>query len=353
MSVCASDGCTDAARSRGLCPKHYQAAWKRGFAAPVPPKPAEFVCPPDHKHGLSGVCYTMHRCRCDECRRVRSETDLRRAKLHAYGRWVDPYVPAEPVREHLQYLREFGLGWKRIAAISGIGNTAVESLIYGRKGGNGDPRKGEVATRVLRRKADAILAVKPDISLLAGGVTIPSRGVHRRIQALVAIGWSQSKLAERIGMEPGNFAGVMHRPQVLVSTHRAVAAMYEELWCTAPAHVVWREKIAYSRSLNYAQAHRWLPPLAWDDIDNDVEPPVPDEDCAIDEMAVEMAMHGEPVNLTPAERREAVTRLHAERWSDQRIAATLRCADRTVWRIRQELNLEAFDFADLVKGSAA
>jgi hypothetical protein len=64
-------------------------------------------------------------------------------------------------------------------------------------------------------------------------------------------------------------------------------------------------------------------------------------------------MHGERVRLTPAERREAVTRLHRLRWSDGRIAEALHCADRTVLRIREELHLEAFDQTTLQRKGAA
>lgn len=340
--MCSVDGCQSRARGRGMCAKHYQAAWKRGQfeGVPVPVKPGTFVCPPEHKHGGSGVCYTMHHCRCDECRRVRSETDRRRAKLHAYGRWVDPYVSADVVREHLAYLQQSGMGYKTIAHAAGVSVTGIRSLIYGRQ--DPGPRYGEMPKRLLREKAVKLLAVRPAIENLAGGAKISSRGVHRRIQALVAIGWSQSKLAERIGMNPTNMGAMLQRPQVMASTHRAVAAVYEELWNKPPAHSVWREKIAYARSLSYARKHGWLPPMAWDDIDNDVTPPTVDDVPAVDEVALELAIAGERVKLSPAELRAGVVRLHESRWSDSRIAERLGCAQRTVLRIRQELGLESF-----------
>jgi transcriptional regulator with XRE-family HTH domain len=270
-----------------------------------------------------------------------------------YGRYDNGLTDAEPVREHLRYLQNSGLGWKRIATLSGVGKTAIESLIYGRKGSTTDPRKGEVLMRTTRTKAAAILAVKPDLALLAGGASISARGTHRRIQALVSRGWSQSKLSALVGMDPSNFWGLMRREKVSVTTHRVVAEIYDRLWNEEPPKAEWRDKIAYSRSISYAKQRRWLPPLAWDDIDTDTEPPVQDEIGGIDVMAVELAMSGERMRLSPPERREAITRLHAHRWSDQRIAEQIGVAPRTVWRIRQELGLEAFEQSELVDMRAA
>jgi hypothetical protein len=28
---------------------------------------AHMICPPEHKHGATSTCYTVHKCRCDEC----------------------------------------------------------------------------------------------------------------------------------------------------------------------------------------------------------------------------------------------------------------------------------------------
>lgn len=249
-------------------------------------------------------------------------------------------------------LAEFGLGYKRVAKLAGIGVTPVRNLIWGRQ--DAGPRYGEMQKRVKRETAEAILSVRPVIENLAGGQVIPARGVHRRVQALVARGWSQSKIGARLGIDPGNFWSLMTSATVTVRRHREVAALYEELWNVEPPHSDHRDKIAYSRAVTYAVKRRWLPPLAWDDIDNDIEPPIPaDEESAIDEMAVELALLGEGVRLSPEERREAVRRLHSRKWSDKRIGDTLHCADRTVLRIREELGLAAFNQNELIGSTAA
>ena len=94
---------------------------------------------------------------------------------------------------------------------------------------------------------------------------MPATGTHRRIQALVATGWSQAKIGGRLGMTPANFAAMMRRDQVTAATERAARAVYDELWNRPPPETGQREKIAAARARNYARANGWAPPLAWDE----------------------------------------------------------------------------------------
>jgi hypothetical protein len=345
--TCSIDGCGDTVVGRKLCRRHYQAAWKTGeFAnAPLPPRVAgATVCPPEHKHDGSSTCYIQHQCRCIPCKADHSARENKRYREKAYGRFDSGLVDAEPVREHMMMLAEFGMGYKRVAKVAGIGTTAARTIIWGRQ--DPGPRNGEMQKRVSRQTAAALLAVRPDIENLARGARIPARSTHRRLQALVSIGWSQSKLGTQLGVDPGNFYALMQSDQVTVRRHLQVANLFEALWDVLPPREDWRDKIAYSRSKGYAAKRRWLPPLAWDDIDTDVEPPVPDTVGGIDDARVELAAAGDQVRLTPAERRAAVTILHANRMSDGAIADRLHIASRTVLRIRQELNLAAAVGAD-------
>lgn len=353
--TCKMRRCRKKVVARGLCSAHYQAARKAGdleqHPKAPPPKRDWKVCPADHKHAESSTCYKQHQCRCDPCRLEHNAWEVKRERLKAYGRFDHGLVDAEPVREHLHRLAEFGIGYKRAATLAGVGNTAVRNLIWGRQ----DPgrRHGSPMKRVKRETAEEILAVKPDLSLLADGARIPARGTHRRLQALVAIGWSQSKLGARLGITPANFSSMMQREHVRVSLHRKVAELFDELWATEPPQERAADRASYTRALGFAKARRWVPPLAWDDIDNDPEPPVAEDDGGIDEAAVELALLGDSVRLTPLERRECVRRLHGRRWSDSRIAETLRIVPRTVLRIREELELDAWDQNDLRDRGAA
>ncbi len=197
-------------------------------------------------------------CRCGACRDARRTAESHRNRMRAYGRW-QPYVDAGPAREHIRALARCGLGWKRVAAIAGVSTGAMSKLLYGGPGSRPPSR------RIRPETAAAILAVRPSADLLGARAVIPAAGTHRRIQALVTAGWSQQKLAGRIGMTRANFGTMMLRGEVTAATARAVAAVYGELWDQPPPEAGHRDKIAASRARNYARARGWAPAAAWDD----------------------------------------------------------------------------------------
>jgi hypothetical protein len=310
-------------------------------------------CPPDHKHGATGTCYGEHLCRCDECRgshAIRSR-DLTRRK--AYGTFDSGLVDAEPVRQHIEMLRGFGMGARRIGTVSGLGRSVIEYIIWGRAVTSARRHRPAIpAKRVSREYAAKILALKPEIAALDDNAVIPSRGTQRRIQALVARGWSMVQLANQAGLHRRTIGLITRQPTVHAGTHRRIAALYEALWDTEPDRETAVDKHSYTLSINLAAARRWLPPLAWDDIDNDTEPPATEHDTTLDEIAVELACMGEKVRLNSAERRAVIQILHPRKWSDNLVAAHADCDERTVLRIRQELGLEAWDQTELTKRAA-
>ena len=345
--TCTQVGCTAQTVARRLCRAHYQAAWKAGTLGQQVKQPPRrrhrTICAPEHKHDGSTTCYIQHQCRCEPCITAHNQRNTRREKLKAYGRFDTGLVDADPVREHLLMLGEFGLGYKRVAKLAGLSITPVRNLIWGRQ--DPGPRKGEIPKRVKRENALRILAVRPDVAHLADGALVPARSVHRRMQALVHQGWSMSKLGVRVGITPANFSAMMGRDRVAAATYRTAVALFDELWNQAPPEGTHRDRIAASRARAHARHHGWVSPLAWDDIDLD-DAPAQDGDhegVGIDEQAVELVLAGERLRLNRAERREVVTRLHARRFSDSRIAEISGLADRTVLRIREELGLRAWD----------
>lgn len=244
------------------------------------------VCPPDHKHAAASTCYIVHKCRCFACGLATSQRNQARERAKAAGTYVSPLVDAGPVREHVQLLLASGIGWKRVAELAGVGKTAVSQIIYGRKAVTGDPRKGEVLKRVSRRTADAILAVQPALEVLAGGTLVPAKPYARRLQALVAIGWSQSKLANALGMTPSNFRILreFERDQarrrrrgtfIQASTARAIVDLYERLAFRTPPQPNKAERIAYLRSVRYARERGWPVPMDWAAVDDDFARDVP------------------------------------------------------------------------------
>lgn len=341
MNVCRIDDCDNPARARGLCSKHYQAAWKRDDLPEIE-RGIRHVCPPDHRHDRSTTCYRQHGCRCDRCRERRSADDRLRTRQKAYGTYDPGWMDAEQVRAHVLALGEAGIGRRRLAELAGVAPSAVGALRTG--------RRGLPVRRVSRAVGEAILAV-PVLAEPAGGAAVTALGTHRRLQALIARGWSESRLSRELGLSANNMRAWFSRDRVTRARADAVAVLYERLWDKAPPMATPAQRAAATRSMNFARRNGWVPPLAWDDIDLDDAPAAPCSptkgDGIVDDVAVLLAVSGERPDLTPAERRETVVRLHRMRWSDPRIADTLGCDKRTVLRIRQELGLGAHHQDDL------
>ena len=76
--------------------------------------------------------YVVDHCRCAVCQAANSAYENRRNRLKAYGQWT-PYVNAAPARAHVQQLSAAGLGWRRVAEISGVPPGVISKLLYGSK----------------------------------------------------------------------------------------------------------------------------------------------------------------------------------------------------------------------------
>ena len=212
-----------------------------------------------YEHGTLGG-NKIDGCKCDACRAADRRYMNRRARLMAYGQW-QPYVDATPVREHVRRLQDFGVGWMTLAKLAGVPRGSVSKLLYG------DGVRGLAPSKRVRpATAAALLAVEPSMDVLADGAMVDGTGTRRRLQALVAIGWSQRRLAERLGVRVSNLNKTLRGDTlVLCRTARAVRAVYDDLWDQAPPQGEHREKIAANRARNYARDRGWAPPLAWDD----------------------------------------------------------------------------------------
>jgi len=96
---------------------------------------------------------------------------------------------------------------------------------------------------------------------------IPAAGTQRRIQALMALGWTSTDIAQVCGYRHRNSVlrvlnGQGGRPCRWVErqTFRNIAAAYERLSMTLPEQTGYRK-----RARTIAQSKGYAPPLAWDD----------------------------------------------------------------------------------------
>ena len=152
-----------------------------------------------HAHGTY-ACYVLDFCRCHPCAKANRDYEAERVRQQAYGRW-DNYVDAHPAREHIRTLTDQGMGLKRIVAVSDISQGLLWKLVYGKRRTDGTRTPSK---RVRKDTLERILAIELD---LAAGAAVESTGTARRIQALVALGWSPVE-----DRPPHRHTAVEHQP---------------------------------------------------------------------------------------------------------------------------------------------
>ncbi len=254
---------------------------------------------------------------------------LRRRAI-AYEQWR-PYVDAEPIRQHITALARAGISLRRIGELSGVSRGALQALVYGK------PAIGRPPNRKLRTAAaERILAIEatPDTQPDHGLVS-DCTGTLRRIQALIALGWSMTRLAEHLGRDPSGISRLLTTRTVTVGTARNIRNLYPQLAWQPPPATTPGERASVEAARRYAHARHWPTPAAWDDIDTDPQPHhgAPG-DLHVDQVAVARAIDGEPIPLNHAERKYAVDQLTRRGLSIRQIAARLRTHPRTVSRYR-------------------
>ncbi|MFI5992423.1 hypothetical protein ACIBAC_11300 [Streptomyces sp. NPDC051362] len=221
-------------------------------------------------HHRNLTCVKEYRCRRPECLARSAAYDRDRNRLVAYGRW-QPFVDAEPVRQHVRMLGSYGIGWQRVCRLSGVSNGGVSRLLYGDRARGYTPSK-----RVRTTTADRITAVRPALDNVAPTALVDATGTRRRIQALVANGWPQLRLGAELDLNHYRMIWERARGEAVTgATARQVLDLYNALWNVDPAtHGVAPRYIAQAKSI--AKAYCWAPPGAWDDEYIDSPSAVPD-----------------------------------------------------------------------------
>jgi hypothetical protein len=170
---------------------------------------------------------------------------------------------------------------------------------------------------------------------------VPARGTVRRLQALHAVGWSTSQLAARLGRNPQILRRTMAGERVTVGTQSAVSALYEQLWDARPDVFGGPARVIAESARAESRRRGWAPPLAWDDIDADREPPsAPPDPRHVDEIAVERALARDGItlgDLNSAEQAIVISALSGRGHSLSDIADALTTTARTVSRRRAAL----------------
>lgn len=164
--------------------------------------------------------------------------------------------------------------------------------------------------------------------------TLPSTGFRRRIEALRAIGWSLNDIADAINMDVRNLPRTCKAETVYRATHQKLAEAYEHMCMKPPT-----DRFA-ARRRTLAVSRGCVPPLAWDDIDTDPEPPTADQPVRVDHAAIQRVLDGDTtIKPTPTELKHIVRTLHKRGLTDAQIAARTNTKHNTIQATRQRLGL--------------
>jgi hypothetical protein len=257
-----------------------------------------------------------HHCKCPPCTKRASEYHQTRRRLIAYGRW-QPYVDAEPVRQHVLMLRTYGIGIPRIRQLSGTSGGAMSRLMYG-QGGRGPSQRVRTTT------ADRITAVPPSLTAARPRALVDGTGTRRRLRALVAVGWPQLELGRRLEMDKKSVNDQVNAvtPTAYAATVLAVRDLYESLWNVDPAtQGVGARWIAEAQAR--AASRGWVPPAAWDDDYIDSPAAVPDLGESVDRYTAiaedaRWLISEQGYTRAQAAHRLGITKSHLERALSQR-----------------------------------
>ncbi|MER5653483.1 hypothetical protein ABT076_10755 [Streptomyces sp. NPDC002131] len=237
-----------------------------------------------HKH---------HKCKCDICRDGYRAYQRSRYRRQGYGTW-EPFVDAEPIREHLLSLRAKGVGFTQVAEVAGLHAATVGGFLYALAAGR--PRK-ERATREI---AEKILSVTLDQCTQH---VVDATGTRRRLQALARIGWPMKSLGPHIAVNPATVCRLTLQERVSGTTAKAVADCFERLRNERPEDHGITPGIA-RRIRNRAVADGWPDPTWWEDMggidDPAFDPAVADAELNFHQRAalrreeiIHLAWHGD------------------------------------------------------------
>lgn len=158
------------------------------------------------------------------------------------------YVDPADSRERLTLLRSRGVT-RAMIADSGVSRFGQHCI--------------ETNARIRRLTEAAVFAI-PIPPPVPSNAPVDATGTRRRIQGLVALGWPQSMIAAELGTKQNAVSAMTRRDYVTSASAISVRKLFAQWSMTLGPSEISRTR---------AKAVGWLPPLAWDDIDDPNEIP--------------------------------------------------------------------------------
>lgn len=203
----------DVHHPRHSCAKHQQRAEmarQRALRAQQgPTRPCQHP-QAQHLHGTRAA-YVKDRCRCAPCTAANAAAWAATHRAQAFGQW-EPFVEAAAVRDHIGQLREAGIGVDQIAKLAGTSTSHIRELAE-----PGQPDKPPVH-KVRPDTAKRILSIQATAANRAARSHLDARGTRRRVQALIATGWTHQQLAAQLGRTATNLKRSLGSEQVTAQT---------------------------------------------------------------------------------------------------------------------------------------
>lgn len=268
------------------------------------------MTPDDPRHGTNAGYHAHIKSGdspCNSCREARRTYNRRTNKNRRRG-WSG-LVPVDRARQHILALRTTGMTWDQIGDAAGVARSTVF-----RTAGLDRP-----TDRIRSSTAAKILAVR---DMEPDPARVPLFRARRRLQALQCLGWSLAEIGERCGWSSQNLLAIIRdntwRPRETVSaaTFAKIARVYDELSMRVAPNDRYTSNVR-----NRARRLGYMPPLAWDDIDDPNEQPRgvhrTGEDRTrtkddVDPVVVERVLAGDKLPTTKAEKFEITRRWTAD-----------------------------------------
>lgn len=234
----------------------------------MPEKNADCRCPTvQHYHGTH-QCYRSCGCRKQECRDAHAAAKRHLTRQQAYGRSGTHQVDSHLVRKHVRKLTRKGWGTRAISAETGVTVSVINKLAYGVNGVQQPTVRADSAAKILA------FAPEPRVRREKyEGTSIEltdATGSHRRLQALVTLGFSLTALAEYAGYGRSYFKDILAAERLTLTRAKIVSDLYDQLWNMKPIPETRAQKQSVTMAKRIAAKNGWYPPMAWDDdnIDN-------------------------------------------------------------------------------------
>lgn len=194
--------------------------------------------PDDPRHGTAAGATAHHREGsdvCEPCATAKVRADKRR---RVYGSNL------VPLPDHIWRIVH-GTDIRLLSRTTGVSECAIKNM-----------RKKHGQLNIYRHTLERLEQFNP----------VTDIGVQRRAQALAALGWSSTQIAAHAGIHHEYVRNTQNQTQkhyLHQATRDGIVAAFEALHMSTPPPNRW-----VSRVRSVALAKGWVPPLAWDDIDD-------------------------------------------------------------------------------------